>query len=80
MSRTSARTVPDLTPYPTIRGKKGAFDWYRNILGVEVKYNEIHRKATSGELPSFMISGALWFATQDLYDHLMSKRRTAVSA
>lgn len=73
----SRSPIPELTPYPTIKGKQGAVDWYRDALGVDMKYNNIHRNASSGELPSFMVSGALWFSTQDLYDFLMAKRRVA---
>lgn len=73
----SRSPIPELTPYPTVKGKQGAVNWYKDALGVDVKHNDIHRKASSGELPSFMVSGALWFSTQDLYDYLMSKRRAA---
>lgn len=72
----SALTLPDLLSHPTIRGKTGAQQWYRDVLGVDVKYNAINKAAGSGDLPSFMVSGALWFATQDLYDFLMSFRRS----
>lgn len=71
---------PVLTSYPTIHGKAGAVAWYRDVLGLDVKYNAINKAASSGELPSFMVSGALWFATQDLMDFLMSKRRSASDA
>ncbi|MBW0273216.1 hypothetical protein ATM97_24340 [Nocardia sp. MH4] len=73
----SRSPIPELTPYPTIKGKQGAINWYRDALGVEFKYNELDRKTSSGELPSFMVSGSLWYATQDLMDYLMSKRRAA---
>lgn len=74
----SRSPIPELTPYPTIKGKQGAVAWYRDTLGVDViKCNDIERNAASGDLPSFKVSGALWFSTQDLYDYLMSKRRVA---
>lgn len=73
----SRSPIPELTPYPTIKGKQGAVTWYRDALGVDVKFNEIKINAASGELPSFIVSGALWFSTQDLYDYLMAKRRVA---
>lgn len=86
MSRTSiihppaGQAVPALTPQPTVRGKQGAVSWYRDVLGVEFKLNAVRAATASGELPSFMISGGTWYSTQDLFDWVMSKRRSASDA
>lgn len=83
MSRTSTlnpnagQSVPALTPHPTVRGKQGAIAWYRDVLGVDFRLNAVRAATASGELPSFMISGGTWYSTQDLWDWVMTKRRSA---
>jgi hypothetical protein len=69
-----------LTDHPTIKGKVGALNWYREVLGVEFKLNAIRAATASGDLPSFTISGATWYATRDLHSWVMSKRRSASDA
>jgi hypothetical protein len=79
-----ARTVyapqprPDLTltDEPSIKGKQGAVDWYRDVLGVAVSMNHVVTNTNSKSLPSYFIGGAVWYSTRDLYSHIMKTRRS----
>lgn len=69
-----------LSPHPSIKGKFAASAWYTETLGIPVTVNAIERYTVSGELASFMIGGARWYATQDLADWIMSRRQSASAA
>lgn len=74
-------TVPtklELSPDPTVKGKTGAVEWYRDTMGLSNVGIGLVTKATNDRtLPSYKISGAIWYSTVDLYNFVQSMRRTA---
>lgn len=74
----TATTKLDLSPDPTVRGKAGAVDWYRDVMGLTNVGIGLVTKATNDKtLPSYMISGAIWYSTLDLYNFIQRMRRSA---
>ncbi|BCO38060.1 hypothetical protein [Mycobacterium heckeshornense] len=74
----AATTKLDLSTDPTIKGKSGAVDWYRDVMGLTNVGLGLATKATNDRtLPSRMISGAIWYSTVDLYNFIQTMRRTA---
>jgi hypothetical protein len=78
---TDAVTVPtklDLSPDPSIKGKEGAVTWYREVMGLDnVGLGRITKATNDMSLPSFKISGAVWYSTVDLYNFIARMRRSA---
>lgn len=70
---------PDLklTDEPSIKGKQGAVEWYRDVLGTPVSMNNVVTNTNNRQLPSYSIGGAVWYSTRDLYHHVMKTRRSA---
>lgn len=70
---------PDLalSEAPTIKGKQGAVDWYRTALGIPVSMNNVVVSTNNHTLPSYLIGGAVYYSTRDLYRHVTRNRRTA---
>ena len=62
----------ELSRLPTIRGREGAHAWIFKTLGVPLKLNYVRAAASRREIPCREIGGALLFATQDLFDWVMS--------
>lgn len=74
----TATTKLDLSPDPTVKGKTGAVEWYRDVMGLTNVGIGLVTKATNDKtLPSYMISGAIWYSTLDLYNFIQLMRRTA---
>jgi hypothetical protein len=74
----TATTKLDLSPDPTVKGKAGAVEWYRDVMGLSNVGIGLVTKATNDKtLPSYMISGAIWYSTLDLYNFIQLMRRTA---
>lgn len=74
----AATTKLDLSTDPTIKGKSGAVDWYRDVMGLSNVGIGLVTKATNDRtLPSYMISGAIWYSTVDLYNYIQTMRRSA---
>jgi hypothetical protein len=70
----------DLSPDPTVKGKTGAVAWYRDVMGLTSVGIGLVTKATNDHtLPSYKISGAIWYSTVDLYNFIQGMRRTADS-
>lgn len=75
--------VPDdppglvLSDAPTIKGKVGAVAWYREVLGVPVSMNNVVVATNKRILPSYLIGGAVFYSSRDLYRHITKNRRTA---
>lgn len=66
----------ELSPYPTHKGKTAAQQRIQE-WGIPMTYNLVKSATATGELASFMISSAVWYSDLDLYDWVMSKRRSA---
>jgi hypothetical protein len=82
MARVTAFTPEDppglaLSDAPTIKGKAGAVAWYREVLGVPVSMNNVTVATNNRTLPSYLIGGAVFYSTRDLYRHITRNRRTA---
>jgi hypothetical protein len=82
MARVTAFTASDppgltLSDAPTIRGKRGAVEWYRDVLGIPVSMNNVVVATNNRSLPSYLIGGAVYYSTRDLYRHITKNRRTA---
>jgi hypothetical protein len=76
----SATTKLDLSNDPTIKGKAGAVAWYRGVMGLSSVGMGLVTKATNDRtLPSYKISGAIWYSTADLWNFIQGMRRTAQS-
>lgn len=77
----NAATAPtrlELLPDPTVKGKWGAVDWYRDVMGLNNVGIGLVVKATNNRtLPSYKISGAIWYSTLDLYNFIQGMRRSA---
>lgn len=56
---------------PTLKGKRAAWVWINNELGVELSMNHVVTAANKKEIPRTMIRGAIFFSTQDLYTWVM---------
>jgi hypothetical protein len=77
----AATTKLDLSSDPTIKGKAGAVAWYRDVMGLSNVGLGLITKATNDRsLPSYKISGAVWYSTLDLYNYIQGMRRTVSSA
>jgi hypothetical protein len=69
-------TIPDdppgltLSDAPTIKGKRGAVDWYREVLGIPVSMNNVVVATNNRTLPSYLIGGAVFYSSRDLYRHV----------
>ncbi|WP_428338796.1 hypothetical protein [Mycobacterium sp.] len=78
-----APCVPDdppglvLSDAPTIKGKAGAVAWYREVLGIPVSMNNVTVATNNRALPSYLIGGAVFYSSKDLYRYITSERRTA---
>lgn len=66
-----------LSDAPTIKGKQGAVEWYRTVLGIPVSMNNVVVATNNYTLPSYLIGGAVYYSTKDLYRHITRNRRTA---
>jgi hypothetical protein len=76
----SATTKLDLSSDPTIKGKAGAVAWYREVMGLTSVGMGLITKATNDRsLPSYKISGAIWYSTLDLWNFIQGMRRSAAS-
>ena len=76
----NATTKLDLSSDPTVKGKAGAVAWYRDVMGLTSVGIGLVTKATNDKtLPSYKISGAIWYSTVDLYNFIQGMRRTADS-
>jgi hypothetical protein len=74
----TATTKLDLSNDPTIKGKAGAVAWYRDVMGLSSVGMGLVTKATNDRtLPSYKISGAIWYSTVDLYNFIQRMRRSA---
>ncbi|MGI0133626.1 MAG: hypothetical protein ACREBW_01540 [Candidatus Micrarchaeaceae archaeon] len=74
----TAQTKLDLSPDPKAKGKDGAVAWYRDVMGLTNVGMGIIAKATNDKtLPSYMISGAIWYSTLDMYNFIQRMRRSA---
>jgi len=74
----TASTRLDLSNDPTIKGKTGAVTWYREVMGLSSIGLGLVTKATNEKaLPSYKISGAIWYSTLDLYNFIQGMRRSA---
>lgn len=74
----TASTRLDLSTDPTVKGKTGAVAWYRDVMGLTNVGLGLVTKATNDKtLPSYFISGAVWYSTLDLYNFIQQKRRSA---
>jgi hypothetical protein len=74
----AATTKLDLSNDPTIKGKAGAVAWYRDVMGLSSVGMGLVTKATNDRtLPSYKISGAIWYSTVDLYNFVQRMRRSA---
>jgi hypothetical protein len=74
----AATTKLDLSNDPTIKGKADAVAWYRDVMGISNIGMGLVTKATNDHtLPSYKISGAIWYSTVDLYNFIQRMRRTA---
>lgn len=74
----AATTNLDLSNDPTIKGKLGAVEWYRDVMGLSSVGMGLVTKATNDHsLPSYKISGAIWYSTVDLYNFVQRMRRSA---
>ncbi|SRX95093.1 hypothetical protein MSP7336_03357 [Mycobacterium shimoidei] len=72
----TAQTKLDLSPDPTVKGKDGAVEWYRDVMGLSsVGHGLITRATNDHTLPSYKISGAIWYSTVDLYNFIQGMRR-----
>ncbi|PQM52506.1 hypothetical protein C5U48_09385 [Mycolicibacter virginiensis] len=61
-----------------MKGKTGAVEWYRDTMGLRNVGIGLVTKATNDRtLPSYKISGAIWYSTVDLYNFVQGMRRTA---
>ncbi|ULN33409.1 hypothetical protein [Mycolicibacterium smegmatis] len=62
------------------KGKAGAVAWYRDVMGLSNVGIGLVTKATNDRtLPSYKISGAIWYSTVDLYNFIQGMRRTSPS-
>lgn len=69
-------TSLDLSPDPSIKGKAGAVEWYRDVMGLDNVGLGLVIKATNDRsLPSYKISNAVWYSTVDLYNFIAGMRR-----
>lgn len=80
MARTP--TIPprgvELSRLPTIRGREAAHEWIAETLGVPLTLNYVRAATSRRDIPCREIAGALMFATQDLFDWVLSiTERTA---
>jgi hypothetical protein len=66
-----------LSDAPTIKGKAGAVVWYREVLGTPVSMNNVVVATNNRTLPSYLIGGAVFYSSRDLYRHITKNRRTA---
>lgn len=57
---------------PTIKGRRAAWHWINNVLGVPVSMNYVDVNTNNKRIRRTMIAGAVYFSTQDLYDFVMS--------
>jgi len=74
----TASTKLELSPDPTVKGKAGAVDWYRDVMGLNhVGIGLVTTATNDRTLPSYLIGGAIWYSTLDLYNFVQSKRRSA---
>lgn len=74
----TATTKLDLSNDPTIKGTAGAVAWYRDVMGLSSVGMGLVTKATNDRtLPSYKISGAIWYSTVDLYNFVQRMRRSA---
>lgn len=74
----AATTKLDLTTDPAVKGKDGAVAWYRDVMGLSSVGMGVVTKATNDRsLPSYKISGAIWYSTVDLYNFIQRMRRSA---
>jgi hypothetical protein len=74
----TATTKLDLSNDPIIKGKTGAVAWYRDVMGLSSVGMGLVTKATNDRtLPSYKISGAIWYSTVDLYNFIQRMRRSA---
>lgn len=80
MARTPAAPPQgvELSRLLTIRGREGAHAWITETLGVPLKLNYVRAAASRREIRCREIGGALMFASQDLFDWVVSlSERTA---
>lgn len=82
MARVSTPVFDDppnltLSDAPTIKGKQGAVEWYREVLGIPVSKNNVLVATNNRTLPSYLIGGAVYYSSRDLYRHVTRNRRTA---
>ena len=74
----TASTRLDLSTDPTIKGKTGAVAWYRDVMGLTNIGMGVVTKATNDRsLPSYKISGAVYYSTADLWNFIQTMRRSA---
>ncbi|CAN5610824.1 hypothetical protein BH09ACT7_BH09ACT7_23480 [soil metagenome] len=74
----AATTKLELSNDPTIKGKDGAVEWYRDVMGLSsVGMGVVTRATNDRSLPSYKISGAIWYSTVDLYNFIQRMRRSA---
>jgi hypothetical protein len=69
----------ELSPAPSVMGRAGAVAWYRDMLRIPITANYVKTKTEDGTLPSFLIGGALWYSTEDLYGLVMRTRRSGAT-
>jgi hypothetical protein len=80
---TAKYAIPEgliLSPAPSVMGRVGAVRWYCDELGIPITPNYVKTKTEDGTLPSFLIGGAIWYSTEDLYGLVMRTRRAGLTA
>lgn len=70
---------PDLTlsAAPTLKGKTSAHRWITEEMGVAMTLNYFVTQANQHRVPHTWIGRAMYFSTQDLWDWVLSHRRSA---
>lgn len=69
----------ELSDVPSIRGKDGAMAWFRDELGVPVGIRLVKESTENHTLPSYIIGGAVYYSSRDLWRWLATRRRSAVT-
>ena len=76
MARTTISLPPpppglEVSCVPRIKGKRAAWEWINNELGVPLTLNHVVTASNAKEIPRTIIRGAIYFSTQDLYSWVM---------
>lgn len=73
----SAETKLNLSPDPAIKGKDAAVAWFRDNMSFDIGLEHVRKATDRRELPSYLIAGAVWYSTLDLYNWIQRMRRSA---